>query len=65
MMGQTYTVNVTGEGRWWMVVIPELDGLTQARNLREVEVMARDYIAESLDVPEDSFSISVNVVRHG
>jgi predicted RNase H-like HicB family nuclease len=46
----TYDVTVTRDGRWWMVEIPELDGLTQARRLSEVEHMARDYIATWLDV---------------
>src|SRR5690242_16479877 len=54
-----YMVTVTREGKWWMVHIPELDGLTQARNLGEVEAQARDYIAVWLDVPADSFAVHV------
>ncbi|MGW4482020.1 hypothetical protein [Rhodococcus triatomae] len=48
---RTYTVEVTREGEWWMVSIPELDGLTQARQLSEAELMAREYIAVTLGVP--------------
>lgn len=44
-----YNVNVTRDGRWWMIEIPRIDGLTQARRLKEVEKMARDYIALATD----------------
>ncbi|MDR2619719.1 MAG: hypothetical protein LBC29_01105 [Propionibacteriaceae bacterium] len=48
---KTYAVNVYREDGWWMVAIPEIDGLTQARSLREAEHMARDYIASGLMCP--------------
>ena len=41
----TYRVEVTTDGRWWMVGVPELDELTQARRLAEVETMAKEVIA--------------------
>jgi hypothetical protein len=41
---------VTREGKWWMVAIPQIDGLTQARRLSEASSMARDYIAVTLDI---------------
>jgi hypothetical protein len=47
----TYEVVVTRDGRWWMIAIPALDGLTQARHRGEIEEMARDYIAVTLDAP--------------
>jgi len=40
-----YEVTVTRDGKWWMVEVPELDILTQARRLSEVEEMARSAIA--------------------
>lgn len=42
---------VTREGKWWMIAIPSLDGLTQARRLSEVDDMARDYVAVAQDIP--------------
>ncbi len=45
-----YQVVVTRDGRWWMISVPEIDGLTQARRLSEVERMARELIAVTLDV---------------
>ncbi len=56
-----YAVTVTREGKWWMIAVPELDGLTQARRLSEVETMARSLIAVTLDVPVDSFTITCSV----
>lgn len=56
----TYDVRVHREDGWWMVSIPELDGLTQGRTLAEAEQAAREYIAVTLDVPLESVEISVD-----
>jgi hypothetical protein len=47
--------------RWWMIRIPELDGLTQARWPGEVKSMARSYIAVSTG--QSINNIAVRVVR--
>lgn len=57
-----YNVIVTREGKWWMVHIPEIDGLTQARRLEEAPKMAREYIAVTLDLPQGQVSVSVSVI---
>jgi DNA-directed RNA polymerase specialized sigma54-like protein len=44
---RTYTATVTREGKWWMISVREIDGLTQARRLSEVEEMARELVAVS------------------
>jgi hypothetical protein len=41
----TYKVEVTREGKWWMIAIPELDALTQARRIDDIPTMAREVIA--------------------
>jgi hypothetical protein len=41
-----------------MVHIPKLGGLTQARFPREVEPMAREYIAVSTGTPIDQVAIN-------
>lgn len=61
----TYKATVTREGKWWMVRIPELDGLTQARRLAEAEDMAREWIAVTLDVPLEDVAVEVAVERVG
>ncbi|WP_282947594.1 hypothetical protein [Cellulomonas endometrii] len=57
-----YTANVTREGRWWMVAVPEVDGLTQARRLSEAGTMARELVSLVLDVDPDAFDLTVDVV---
>jgi hypothetical protein len=57
---KTYEVTVERDGRWWMVAIPELDGLTQARRLDEVEQMAREYIAVTTDAPLSRVAVEVS-----
>jgi len=46
-----YTAYVSREGRWWMIHVDGIDGLTQARRLVEAERMAREFIAVSLGLP--------------
>lgn len=57
-----YTANVTREGRWWMVAVPEVDGPTQARRLSEAGTMARELVSLVLDVDPDAFDLTVDVV---
>jgi predicted RNase H-like HicB family nuclease len=57
----TYRVEVTREGRWWMISVPEIDGLTQARRLAEVEQMARELIAVTLDVRLSEVAVDVTL----
>jgi len=54
---RTFEVVVRREGKWWMIEIPEIDGLTQARRLAEVEQMARSYISVDQDLAPSSFAI--------
>ncbi|MGO8961292.1 MAG: hypothetical protein ACLQFR_28560 [Streptosporangiaceae bacterium] len=46
----------------WRVRVPEVQRTTQARNLREVEAMARDLIAIMDDIPADTFSLEVTII---
>ena len=61
----TYTVSVTREGRWWIVRVPEIDQVTQARRLSEVTKAARELIAVTLDVPMSTVGVRVRVERGG
>jgi len=56
---KTYRAEVDRDGRVWRVRVPEVERTTQARNLSEVESMARDLIAIMNDIPADSFSLDV------
>ena len=60
---KSYDVVVTREGRWWMIEIPELDGLTQVRRVDKVEKMAREYIAVTLDAPLSQVGVSISLTN--
>ncbi len=61
-MSKTYDVLAAREDAWWMVSIPEIDGLTQARDREEVEQMAREYIAVTTDVAFSEVAVNVRVL---
>jgi predicted RNase H-like HicB family nuclease len=59
-MRSRYTVSAERHGDWWAITVNELRGVfSQARRLTQVEPMARDAIALFLEVPADSFDLSV------
>lgn len=62
-MVHNYKIEVTRDGKWWMIHIPEIDGLTQARRLSEASTMAREYIALSQGIPLDSIKIETASIR--
>lgn len=40
-----YEVQVVRDGRWWLVTVPAIGGVTQARRFTDVEAMARELVA--------------------
>lgn len=58
-MMHEYKVEVVRDGRWWMIHVPEIDGLTQARRIDEIEDMARSLIAISTDTPLSEIGVHV------
>ncbi|KQR94174.1 MAG: hypothetical protein J0I33_00030 [Microbacterium ginsengisoli] len=56
-----YTATASRDGKWWMIRIPDLDGLTQTRRLGDAESTAREYIAATLDVAPDDIAVTVTV----
>jgi len=60
---KTYTARCQHSGDWWAISVPELKGVnTQARRLEKAEAMARDAFALFLDVPTDSFEVTVEPI---
>jgi predicted transcriptional regulator/predicted RNase H-like HicB family nuclease len=59
-----YTVTATRSDGWWVINADVTGAIvwTQARRLEQVEPMAREAIALTLDVPQDSFGL--NVLTH-
>lgn len=62
---KTYDVTVHRDGKWWMVEIPELDGLTQARRVADVQEAAREWIAVTLDVALSEVVVTVRSLTVG
>lgn len=73
----TYQVNVTRDGRWWMITVPELDGYkdadgainltdtTQARRLSEVPSQALDFICTVVDKAPSEVDMRINISIDG
>lgn len=57
----TYTALVSRDGRFWHVEVPEIDRVTQARNLNEVDPMARDLVAIMTGAELDSFELDIRI----
>ncbi len=60
-----YDVHVTRDGRWWMVEVPALDLLTQARRVDEIEDQAASLVSIALDVPPSEVEINIASVTVG
>lgn len=58
---RTYEAVAERDGRWWLIRIPELDTMGQARTVNEFEQVARDVIAGWEDIDPDSFAVHVSV----
>ncbi len=57
----TYDVTVQLDGRWWLVQVPALDTVGQARSLKESGVVAREVIGLWLDVDPDTIDVRVTI----
>ncbi|MDJ0363117.1 HicB family toxin-antitoxin system [Rhodococcus sp. H29-C3] len=60
-MSKIYSVSVTRDGKWWMISVPELDALTQARRIDDVPTMARELIALETGVALDEVEIEERI----
>lgn len=58
-MKHEYKVEVTREGRWWMIHVPEIDQITQARRLVEIVPQAESLIAISTDKPLSEIAVRI------
>ena len=56
-----FTATAERDGRWWLVSIPELDTVGQARTVGEVNAVAREVAPLFLNVPEEEVRVTVTV----
>lgn len=54
-----YKIEVNREDRWWIINVPEIDQITQARRIDEIEDMARSLIAVSTDQPISEIAVHI------
>lgn len=60
-MAKVYRATAVREGIWWIITVPELDAVTQARHLREISTMATGLIAALLDLDEVEVDVDVTI----
>jgi hypothetical protein len=47
-------------GRWWMIRVPQVEGMTaQVRSLDQAEIVTRQLIARTLSIPAESIRVDV------
>ncbi|RPE73740.1 MULTISPECIES: XRE family transcriptional regulator [unclassified Frondihabitans] len=51
----------TRDGRWWLVRVPDLDAVGQARTVRDIPAVAAEVAALHLNVPEEDVDVHVTV----
>jgi hypothetical protein len=60
----TYTALVSRDGRFWHIEVPEINRVTQARNINEVDDMARDLASSRIPSNWTSESSSPTACEH-
>ena len=68
MTASTYQVVAVRSGGWWEIEVTSglpdnMLGVSQARNLAEVEEVARNVVADLLDIDADDVEVEVEVVQ--
>ena len=61
----TYDIRVSRDGRWWMIEIPALDGLTQTRRVADITKEATDYIALAIGMATSQVKVNVTGLTVG
>lgn len=57
-----YEIHVRRDDGWWVVRIPAIDGVTQARRLEDIAAEARDFIVLDQDVAPSSVEIDITSI---
>jgi hypothetical protein len=57
---RTYTVRVLREDDLWVIEVPELDTVSQARTLASADEEARALVAVWLDIPADQVAVRMD-----
>ena len=56
----TFTALCERAGRWWTIRVPQVEGLTaQVRGLDQAEIVARQVISRTLNIPAEAIRVDV------
>jgi hypothetical protein len=56
----TFTALCERAGRWWTIRVPQVEGMTlQVHSLDQAEIVTRQTIARTLDLPAESLRVDV------
>jgi len=58
---KTYRVNVTRDGRFWHIRVPELNRSTQARRYKDISLMATDLIEIMTGLAAQDFDLHIEM----
>jgi hypothetical protein len=58
---EPYGVDLTRDGKFYRLSIPALNGLTRARKERDIELMAREYIAAHTGLALEKVGIEISL----
>ena len=56
---KVYRATAERDGRFWLLDVPEIERVTQARRLDQAEMMVRSLISIMTGEPEDSFDVDI------
>lgn len=60
-MSRVYEATAHREGKWWIITVPEIDAVTQARSVRDINDMATGLVAALLDLDERKVAVEVAI----
>ncbi|RLP79289.1 hypothetical protein D9V34_15965 [Mycetocola lacteus] len=60
-MAHEYKATARREGKWWIITVPEIDAVTQARHVREIQTMADGVVTAMLDLDEGEATVTVSI----
>jgi DNA-directed RNA polymerase specialized sigma subunit len=58
---KTYTADVSRDGKFWLIRIPEIDRATQALHYKDVATMASELIEIMEEIGPDDYNLQLNV----
>lgn len=59
---KVYRATAEQVGKFWHIAVPEINRVTQARNLREADAMVTDLISIMTDVEPDTFEVEMELL---